>query len=65
MSKLINNETAEEFLKPAISNILEVYLKIMNEIDSEALVEAFEQIVAAFKDDMAPFAMQICTQLVE
>lgn len=65
MSKLINNETAEEFLKPALANILEVYLKIMNEIDSEALVEAFEQIVACFKDDMAPFAMQICTQLVE
>ena len=61
MSKFVQNETAEGFLKPAIASILQVYLKIMNEIDSEALVEAFEKIVACYKDDMAPYAMEICT----
>ena len=57
MSKLIKNETAEEFLKPALSNILEVYLKIMNEIDSEELVGALEEIMTIYKDDMAPYAI--------
>ena len=65
MSNLVNNETAEQFLKPALANLLQVYLKIMNEIDSEALVESFEKIVACYKDDMAPYAIEICTQLVE
>ena len=65
MSKLIKNETAEGFLKPALANILEVYLKIMNDIDSEELIGALEEIMTIFKDDMGPFALQISTQLVE
>ena len=65
MSKLIKNSTAEEFLKPALANILEVYLKIMNEIDSEELIGALEEIMTIFKDDMGPFAIQLSTNLVE
>ena len=65
LSKLIQNETAANFMKPALSSILQVYLKIMNEIDSEELIEAFEQIVNIFKDQLAPYALEICTQLVE
>ena len=48
MSKFIKNETAESFLKPALGNILEVYLKIMNEIDSEELVGALEEIMSSY-----------------
>ena len=44
----IKNETAESFLKPALGNILEVYLKIMNEIDSEELVGALEEIMSSY-----------------
>ena len=40
LSKMLNNETAVEFLKPALHSILEVYLRIMEEIDSEVLVDA-------------------------
>ena len=57
MSKLVKNDTAEGFLKPALSNILEVYLKIMNEIDSEELVQSLEDIMTAYKDDIGPFAV--------
>ena len=32
-------------MKPALASILQVYLKIMNDIDSEELIEAFEQII--------------------
>ena len=52
-------------MKPALSSILQVYLKIMNDIDSEDLIEAFEQIVNIFKDQLGPYALEICTQLVE
>ena len=65
LSKLIQNKTAENFMKPALSSILQVYLKIMNDIDSEDLIEAFEQIVNIFKDQLGPYALEICTQLVE
>ena len=64
MSRLLRNDTAEEFLKPALKNILEVYLKIMSEVDSEELVSALEEIMAVYRDDIGPYAVQIAEQLV-
>lgn len=50
-------------MKPHLKSILEIYLKLMDEIDSEELVGALEEIMRIYKDDVAPFAMQICEQL--
>lgn len=36
----------------------------MSEIDSEDLVSALEEVVAHFKDDIAPYALQLTEQLV-
>jgi hypothetical protein len=54
--KLLSNDIAIEFLKPALKQILEVYLSMMKEIDSEELVSALEEIVSHFKDDIGPYA---------
>lgn len=62
--KLLHNDEACAFLKPALKNILEQYLKIMSEIDSEELVGALEEIVKHFKDDIGPYAIDLTTQLV-
>jgi uncharacterized protein YjgD (DUF1641 family) len=62
--KLLYNDIAIEFLKPALKNILEIYLKIMQEIDSEELVSALEEIVKHFKEDIIPYAMDLASQLV-
>jgi len=34
-----------EFLKPALKNLLEIFLKLMSQIESEELVGALEEIV--------------------
>lgn len=36
----------------------------MHEVDSEELVGALEEIVKHFKDDIAPYALDLCEQLV-
>ena len=41
---------ASEFLKPALKNILEVYLKILEDVDSEELLGALEQIMEKYQD---------------
>ena len=60
---MLRNDTACEFLKPALKNILEVYLKIMEDIDSEELIGALEEIVERFSEDIGPFAVQLAQQL--
>ena len=57
LSQMLKNETAIEFLKPGLKNILEVYLKIMEDIDSEELIGALEMIMEKYSDDIGPFAI--------
>ena len=64
LSKMLSNETATEFLKPHLHNILEVYLRIMEEIDSEELMSALEGIVEGYSEEIGPFAVQLSQQLV-
>jgi len=45
---MLNNVTAMNFLKPFLSSVLQVYLKIMDEIDSEELIGALEVIMEKF-----------------
>jgi importin-7 len=64
VSKLLRNDVASELLKPHLRQILESYLKLMTEIESEELVNALEEIVSLYKDDIDPFAVQLTEQLV-
>lgn len=57
LSQMLKNEDAIEFLKPALKNILEVYLKIMEDIDSEELIGALEVIMEKYSEDIGPFAV--------
>ena len=42
LHKLFDIKGVIEFLKPALKNLLEVYLKLMNEIENEELVSGLE-----------------------
>ena len=57
LSKMLKNDDAAAFLKPALSNLLEIYLKIMEDIDSEELISALEEIVEKFSEDIGPFVV--------
>jgi len=61
---MLSNNVARDFLKPALGNILEVFLKLISEIDSEKLVSSLETIMTKYSDDMGPYALQIAGQLV-
>ena len=55
---------AQDFLIPALPNILKVFLKIMDEIDSPELVQALTRMMTAFRNKIAPFALNTVQQLV-
>lgn len=48
LAKMLSNDTAVQFLKPALKNILEVYLKVMEDIDSEELIGSLEVIMEKY-----------------
>jgi len=65
LSKLLRNSIAQDFLRPALQSIFEVYLKTMDEIDSEELVASLDELMTVFQNDIGPFTVQIATNLVK
>ena len=63
LHKLLIKDEANDILKPVLGDLLMHYLKIMGEIDSEELVSALEEIVKHFKNDIGPFALNLCSSL--
>ena len=65
LSKFLKNDVCENILRPGLSSIIENFMRLMDEVDSEELVSAFETFMGVFADDMAPHAVKIITHLVE
>lgn len=50
-------------IKPSLDPVLACYLQLMNELDNEELVSAFENVVSVYHDAIQPHAAQICNHL--
>lgn len=65
LSQLLDHEEAADLVKPALGNVLKIFLKIMDDIDFEDLVLALKKIVEIYGDDIAPYAVSLCQKLSE
>lgn len=50
-------------MRPALQSIFEVYLKTIEEIESEELVHSLSEFMIVFQDDIAPYCVQLATNL--
>lgn len=64
LPRLLSWDIAKEKIGPEIQNVLRLYLELMTQIDFEELVEALEEIVGNFAPEIAPFAIEFCTHLI-
>jgi len=60
----LKNPIVEEFLRNGLSSVMESFLSLMQEVDSEDLVTAFETFMEVFCDEMPPHAVKIVKHLV-
>jgi hypothetical protein len=66
LEKIISvNPEAQALILPGLSILLKCYLVLMNELDNEELVSAFENIMGIFSGQMRPFAVDICQHLAK
>ncbi len=64
MTKLLQDDRACDLLKPQLRQVLEAFLSLMGEIESEELVNSLEELVSLYRDDISVFAVQLTEQLV-
>ena len=56
LHKLLRHDLAINFLRPGLEMLLKTYLKIMDDIDFDELVEALKTLVEVYHDEIAPYA---------
>jgi hypothetical protein len=49
---------------PSLPFIMQELLSLTNEIDIDTLANVMEEFVEVFAEQLTPFAVQLCTQLV-
>ncbi|KAL3895405.1 MAG: hypothetical protein SGCHY_004718 [Lobulomycetales sp.] len=52
-----------EMLKPHVPSVMQVLLNLTNEIDMDTLSQTMESVAATFPEQLAPYAVQLGTQL--
>ncbi|KRX11054.1 Armadillo-type fold [Pseudocohnilembus persalinus] len=65
LESLVQLEQAQSFLKPHLENIFKIYIELMNESDSDGLVDALQGIVKGFQSELSPFAMGLVQHLCD
>lgn len=63
--KMLNHEMAVEFVRPGLEPIIKIYLKLIDDIDYDELIESLKRIVEVFENEISPYAVQLCTKLGE
>lgn len=63
--RYLKKEQLKSLFESQLSKILETYLEMMNELESEDLVLALEQIVSIYADSIEPYAIQLCEKLAD
>ena len=65
LHRMIKKKQLKKEFESQLDVILHSYLTMMNEIESEDLVTALEEIVTIFKTSIEPYSIQLCTKLEE
>lgn len=63
--RVLRNKELKESFKSELARILEAYLALMDSIDNDELIQGLEEIVNIYDDCIEPFAVDLCSKIVE
>ncbi|KAI9338232.1 armadillo-type protein [Obelidium mucronatum] len=65
ISLIIEYKAIANALKPYVPAMMQTLLTLTSEIDMDTLTSGMENLAAYFPDELAPFSVQLCTQMCE
>jgi hypothetical protein len=58
--KMLSHEAAINFVRPGLGDIIKIYLKLIDDIDYDELINSLRKIVEVFESEISPYAVQLC-----
>ena len=63
--KMLTHDIAVDFVRPGLEPIIKIYLKLIDDIEYDELIESLKRIVEVFESEISPYAFQLCQKLGE
>ena len=63
--KMLDQELAVNIIRPGLNDLIKIYLKLIDDIDYDELIESLKKIVEVFDDEIGPHAFNLCEKLGE
>lgn len=63
VAQLLDHEVVVNVVRQQLGTVLKVFLQVMDDIDSEELVNSLRKIVEIFGNEVAPYAKSLCMKL--
>lgn len=61
--KLLGHEIAQELIKPGLGQLIRHFLKLIDDIDYDELIESLKTIVEIYEAEIGPYAVELCEKL--
>ena len=61
--KFLDQPVAVEFIRPGLSSVIQEYLKLIDDIDYDELIDSLKRIVEVFETEIGPHALELCSKL--
>lgn len=62
---MLTQQTTVDYILPNLTDVLSIFIKMMDEYDSEDLVLALDGLVESFAEEITPFAFNLCDHLIK
>jgi len=62
---MVSHKVSAETLKPYVRDVIKIFLKIMEEIDQEGVINSLQEIIVTYKAEVTPFALELLAKLGE
>lgn len=58
--KLLSHELAINIVKPGLGTLIKIFLRLIDEIEYDELIDSLRTIVDVFSDEISPYAIELC-----
>lgn len=65
MVSFLDHPGAVDFIRPTLGDLIRLYLKLIDEVDFDELIEALRKIVETYEEEVGPYAKELCAKLGE
>jgi len=65
IASLVSNKILADQLRPHVVEVISVYLELIRDIDSERLIEALNELIKTFGEEIKPYGIELVKEIIK